>query len=170
MISEMKTESQFLFLSSPPETEKTFQDLKAKHGAFYAFHGSNFGNWHSILRTGLKNMSGTSLMSTGAAYGNGIYMAPDSATSFGYAKIGSGWENSIFKGSNLQCLALCEVINAGYKANPYYVVPKEEHVMTRYQSLLTLISSRYFFIYTSYGSANVQATSLKIKPKEFKNK
>jgi hypothetical protein len=54
-------------------------------GHFFAFHGSDTCNWHSILRTGLKNMSNTKFMTSGAAYGSGIYMATDSGTSLGYA-------------------------------------------------------------------------------------
>lgn len=129
------TRHQYLLLSTPPAKERKFQEEKKRHGSFWAFHGSGFGNWHSILRNGLKNLSGTALMSTGAVYGNGIYMAADSNTSMSYAKAGSGWERSIFNeagNSNLQILALCEVINAGYKANPYYVVANEDHVVTRY--------------------------------------
>lgn len=102
-------------------------------------------------------------------YGAGIYLAPQSSTSVGYAVSQAGWDKSIFtqdKGSytNLQCLALCEVINNGYKANPHYgnpfkslqlingiVVPDENHVMTR-----------YFFIYNSkYTPPSVQADALK---------
>jgi poly [ADP-ribose] polymerase 6/8 len=83
----MKTPYQFLLLSSPLEQSKKFGELKAKHGTFYAWHGSSFGNWHCIVRIGLKNYSGTSLMSCGAAYGPGIYLSPSSATSFGYAKL-----------------------------------------------------------------------------------
>jgi len=47
------------------------------------FH--SFGNWHCILRRGLKNYSNTELMSCGAAHGAGIYLAQDSGTSLGYA-------------------------------------------------------------------------------------
>jgi poly [ADP-ribose] polymerase 6/8 len=129
------TKHQYLLLSSPPAKERKFQEEKKKHGSFLAFHGSAFPNWHSILRNGLKNLSGTALMTTGAVYGNGIYMAADSNTSIGYARSGVGWEKSIYNeggNSNLQLLALCEVINAGYKANPYYVVANEDHVITRY--------------------------------------
>ncbi len=43
------------------------------------------GNWHSILRIGLRNYSNTPLMSAGAAYGPGIYLAPNSNVSIGYA-------------------------------------------------------------------------------------
>jgi hypothetical protein len=45
-----------------------------------------FGNWHSILRCGLKNYSGTKFQTHGTAYGNGIYLAADSSTSLGYAQ------------------------------------------------------------------------------------
>lgn len=52
---------------------------------------------------------------------------------------------------NFQCVALCEVISAGYKANPYYVVPNEDHVVTR-----------YFFIYNSTNvHSAVNASSAK---------
>eukprot|EP01114_Cavostelium_apophysatum_P019380 TRINITY_DN6231_c0_g1_i1.p1 TRINITY_DN6231_c0_g1~~TRINITY_DN6231_c0_g1_i1.p1 ORF type:complete len:564 (-),score=140.41 TRINITY_DN6231_c0_g1_i1:26-1717(-) len=153
-IEEMKTEHQYVFLSSPPEKEAKFQRLKKEKGSFWAFHGSQFSNWHSILRIGLKNYSNTALMSTGAAYGAGIYLAGTSQVSFGYARAQPGWNKSRFskKGySSLQCLALCEVINAGYTAKPYYVIPEEDHVMTR-----------YFFIFeNSGGQPQVEANKLK---------
>lgn len=79
------TNLQFMFLSSPPEKERKFQAAKKKHGSFWAFHGSHFGNWHAILRTGLRNLSNTELMSAGAVYGAGIYLATESGTSAGYA-------------------------------------------------------------------------------------
>jgi poly [ADP-ribose] polymerase 6/8 len=66
---------QFILVSSNPEVEGNFRKMRSKFGSFYAFHGSASGNWHSILREGLKILSGTSKMSAGAAYGNGIYTA-----------------------------------------------------------------------------------------------
>lgn len=83
----MQTPWQFKMAASPLEATKKFSELKQKHGSFYAWHGSSFANWHCIVRDGLKNYSGTALMSCGAAYGSGIYLAPASNTSFGYAKI-----------------------------------------------------------------------------------
>ena len=50
----------------------------------FLFHGSSLSNWFSILRNGLKNMSGTKLMINGAAYGSGIYLSHDVNVSFGY--------------------------------------------------------------------------------------
>lgn len=74
------------------------------------------------MRIGLKNMSNTSGMINGAAYGAGIYLAPDSRTSFSYMRYASGWQNSIFGSSNLGCLALCEIIkhpSTKNMPNPY---------------------------------------------------
>lgn len=68
-ITDMITEYQYMFLSSPPEKESKFQKLKKEKGSFWAFQyvfletylisrsGSGFSNWHSILRIGLKNYS-----------------------------------------------------------------------------------------------------------------
>jgi len=160
-ISEMGTKHQFLLLSSTPAREKKFQEEKKKKGSFFAFHGSAFNNWHSIMRMGLKNLSGTNLMSTGQAYGAGIYMATESNTSIGYARVGNGWAKSIFNedpnnADNYQCLALCEVIS-GYNANPYYVVPNEEHVVTR-----------YLFLYNSRNTPQtVYAANVKLPSIEF---
>lgn len=72
----MGTRHQYLLLSAPPEKENIFRELKEKHGSTYAFHGSSVENWHSILRKGLVNASGTRLQVNGAAYGSGIYLSP----------------------------------------------------------------------------------------------
>ena len=53
------------------------------------------------------------MMTTGAAYGNGIYLALDSGTSIGYAKAQAGWAKSLLVDGGspyqgIQCLALCE--------------------------------------------------------------
>jgi len=158
-IKEMSTPHQYVLVSDNPQKEAIFRkkreevkNRKGGRGSFYAFHGSPFGNWHSILRVGLKNFSNTSLMTTGAVYGSGVYLAPDSGTSLGYARSATGWDKSIFGkgGVYLQCICLCEVINAGYRANPHYVIGTEDHVMTR-----------YFFIYSGGTTVpSVNASSL----------
>jgi hypothetical protein len=53
---------------------------------YYLYHGSPFYCWYSIIKNGLKVMSGTEFMTTGAAYGNGIYASDQLAISHGYAK------------------------------------------------------------------------------------
>lgn len=144
----LTTSFQFALLSGPVKREAEFQALKRRHGSMFAWHGSGSGNWHVILRTGLRNMSNTQFMSTGAAYGSGIYFATDSATSLHYCTDSkstapltiphaSYWPKSMF-GSSLKCLALCEIIDkkedfTKYKdASGILVVPREDIVTTRF--------------------------------------
>ena len=54
-LKSASTALQFVMKNAAPEKEARFQALKAEHGSFYAFHGSPTGNWHSILRLGLRN-------------------------------------------------------------------------------------------------------------------
>jgi len=75
---------QYVLISQDPRKERTFNMLKKKHGSFFCFHGSSMENWYSILRNGLRNLSNTSLMTAGAAYGQGIYASSNYHTSYGY--------------------------------------------------------------------------------------
>uniref|UniRef100_A0A7S2FMF6 Poly [ADP-ribose] polymerase n=1 Tax=Octactis speculum TaxID=3111310 RepID=A0A7S2FMF6_9STRA len=147
---EVGTEHQFVLMSAPVEREVAFQEMKSVSGSIFAWHGSGAGNWHVILRTSLKNMSGTKHMSTGQVYGAGIYFASNSSTSLGYCGKTRpvSWKNSKHFKLPMTCLALCEIINRekeftyypgkgaakGKKMNDQgiYVVPQEEYVMTRF--------------------------------------
>ncbi len=157
-------DNQFVLLSATPEQEARFQLMKAKaerkkgagEGSFWAWHGSGFANWHSIVRGGLKNMSNTKFMSAGAVYGAGIYLSQDFQTSCGYAGYGggyygggsgAGWPNSMFK-QPLSCLALCEIANLddpswkgpNLKQNcVHYVIPEEDAIITRYILIATFV-------------------------------
>lgn len=84
-IDVLSTPYQYLLLSAPPEMEAAFQQKKTRFGSEFCFHGSATANWHCILRQGLKNASGTRLMTAGQAHGPGIYLARDSATSAAYS-------------------------------------------------------------------------------------
>jgi hypothetical protein len=142
-IPQLGSKFQFILLSSSPAKELMFQQTKksiasssGKAPSVFAFHGSPIGNWHSILRMGLKNMSHTPEMMHGAAFGKGIYLALDSGTSVLYsARSGSGgfWRNSMFE-SGFTCLAVCEVLNTPSlpEPKPYYVIPNESIVCTRF--------------------------------------
>lgn len=155
-IPEIQTPYQFVMLSNTPEAEARFQQLKRQtemkkpQGSFYAFHGSPTGNWHSILRVGLKNMSNTQYQKHGAAYGSGVYMADNSHDSLAYCGQTRGWERSQMS-AHFNCLALCEVINDVKDPFPYYVVPEEEKITTRYLFVLPASNG---------GFASVKAMSL----------
>ena len=73
-----------------------------------AFHGTDFACIHSILQQGLLAASGTRLQTTGAAFGQGIYLSTDFDTAFAYTKGREAWHNSTL-GRHLRCVLVCEV-------------------------------------------------------------
>lgn len=101
---------QFMALTSSPEQETIFQQLKKKYGSFFLWHGSPTERWHAIIRQGLKNLSNTPLMGVGAAHGEGIYFAPESMTSLSYSRSFQNMYPGSQLGENLNIIALCEVI------------------------------------------------------------
>lgn len=74
-------------LSAPPERQAKFEALRAAHGSRFAWHGSRPENWHAILRSGLRNASGTKLQLNGAAHGKGIYLSTSVAYSENYSQM-----------------------------------------------------------------------------------
>ena len=141
-IGSMDTWTQFRFAQGAPDKEKRFIDCVkqqtqltgTKHPTIFAWHGSRIGNWHSIIRQGLRFDE----IINGRAFGNGIYMASDAATSLGYSAyghmgIGAGWKPSALQIKNV--LSLQEVVNNPQKfvcSTPHYVVADNDWVQTRY--------------------------------------
>jgi ubiquitin-protein ligase len=127
---------QFVVTSHSPETMRIFNESKAEHGSFFAFHGSSIENWYSIIRNGLRNMSSSHMMTAGAAYGAGIYAAENMATSLGYCGYNSGQYGHIWQHCNLDnkhIMAIIEVVNKNeYKHGGIYVIPNDKDVIIRY--------------------------------------
>jgi hypothetical protein len=71
-----------------------------------AYHGSRIEHWYSILQHGLIVLSGTRHMTTGAAYGNGIYMSSNFQTSWGYCADMYGQ-----KGKRFTCMAKSHILD-----------------------------------------------------------
>jgi hypothetical protein len=69
------------------------------------YHGSRAQNWYSILKHGLRIMSNTPYMSTGAAHGVGVYVSPDASTAQTYASSHGTHEN-------IRCIAVCDLIQS----------------------------------------------------------
>ncbi|XP_064651623.1 protein mono-ADP-ribosyltransferase PARP6-like isoform X2 [Lineus longissimus] len=171
-ISFMHTPHQFLLWSSPPAKEAIFRSAREKFGSTFAFHGSHIDNWHSIMRSGLINASGTKHQVHGAAYGNGIYLSPHASVSFNYSGMGHGSyrpahknkpptngtvpAGRFLKSRNLTCIALCEVImNADLKQHGnIWVAVNPDHVCTR-----------FFFVYEDgqIGDSNIDTQLQKYK-------
>lgn len=113
----------------PPDVENNFADKVKTFGNVFLFHGSGFGNWYSLCRNGIKNMSHTKYMSTGATYGNGIYLSDNLGTSHGYA-------NPKYRcDTNKKIIAIFEVLGDGSeykKTNNIFVCPHDERLIIRY--------------------------------------
>jgi len=159
-IKSMSTPHQYLLLSSPPEKEATFQNLKQKYGSVFAFHGSPMENWHAILREGLLVGSNNKYQRNGAVYGVGIYLSPQASFSLSYSTASSGSYSLVsqqksqptelfLNTKNIYCLALCEVINNSIKraTSSIWVQPDPSHVCTR-----------FFFVYSSTTSLSCETS------------
>ena len=93
---------------------------------YYLYHGSPFYCWYSIIKNGLKVMSGTEFMTTGAAYGNGIYLSDHSYTSHGYAR-----QTPPFNYSMIGLFQVTENPVTYLKGSTIYVVPTEKILILR---------------------------------------
>jgi hypothetical protein len=102
-------------------------DDKLKY--YYLFHGSPFECWYSIIKNGLKVMSGTEFMTTGAAYGNGIYMSNHLNISTGYAT-----SKILFEKYPYSMIGLFQIIvnpEIFKKTEGYYVITDEKTLILR---------------------------------------
>lgn len=92
----------------------------------FLFHGSNICNWYSIMRNGLKNCSGTTLMAHGAAYGNGIYFSDSAQLSNSYSRNNGD--------SDIRVMGIAQILNKNsyHKGGNVFVVPDEDKVLLKY--------------------------------------
>jgi poly [ADP-ribose] polymerase 6/8 len=128
---------QFMTLLASPEAEERFNGYKQQYGSQFLWHGSNADRWHSILRNGLKNASGTSMQAHGAAKGPGIYMADDSSMSWGYSQASSNRYQKSVLGSQLHVISLVEVAKVP-ELNHFpgmHTLTKEEACVVRFMFL-----------------------------------
>lgn len=128
---------QFVLANANPQMEAAFAAniSKSNPATRVLFHGTSIDRLPSILAKGLQVLSGTALQRTGAAYGNGIYLAEDPATSFGYSPSAISWPKSGL--SNMRVLLGCEVIGDGNRvASGFHCIKDEKTVMLRYIFML----------------------------------
>lgn len=103
---------------------KSKLDDKLKY--YYLYHGSPFYCWYSIIKNGLKVMSNTEFMTSGAAYGNGIYLSNQLQTSHGYAK-----PSQPFNYSMIGLFQIIENPEKYKKTTGIFVVPNEKILILR---------------------------------------
>lgn len=77
----------------PPPQEAAFRELQSSGATDPCLvHGSATSSWFNIWRHGIQILSETAYMAHGAAYGSGIYLAKNFATSASYAQSAAACE------------------------------------------------------------------------------
>lgn len=143
LVSDMKGFLQFRLVQGAPDKEQRFMEAvnqrvmhtKSAYPTIFAWHGSPLYNWHSILREGLHFNE----VAHGRAYGNGVYLSSQYATSSGYGGYHSpqyrthNWPQSKL---NIQSMiSLNEIVNDPAQfvsVFPHYVVKHLDWIQPRY--------------------------------------
>jgi len=140
----LQSSGQYHTLGASVDHTERFHQLKDQHGTFWAFHGSPHHCWHSILRHGLQNYSGSKFMTTGSAHGKGVYLAESLNFSAGYAKRNTDGQYIV---------GLCEVVRHPdlhlSSSTGIHVIPNSE-----------CVSIRYLFVMNHQLTRNVHSTHL----------
>lgn len=108
----------------PHSVSKLFDNVEPE----FLYHGSSFNNWFVILKNGLKNLSGSKLMTNGATYGPGVYLADNYGLSFGY---GRDRESTV----GLHSVAITQVLGKKqdyHKSSGIFVVADDSKLIVRY--------------------------------------
>ena len=134
------SDHQYLLANSTAALEKAFADeyRKAQSKSTVLFHGTSLDRLYPILSEGLRICSGTSLQRHGALHGDGIYMAEEPETSWGYSRdapsiSGLKWTNL----KEMNVLLGCEY--AGVSTAKYqriHVVSDPKKLIVRYIFLM----------------------------------
>ena len=132
---------QFRFAQGSPEKEAFFQQEVARvikrRKTLIAWHGSNLGNWHSIIRQGLNYQ----VVDNGRASGDGIYCSREFDTSLSYCGIDLNlnyWAKSTLKMN--AAIGLVELVNQPEQfmcTHPHFVVQHCHWIQCRYLFIRT---------------------------------
>jgi ubiquitin-protein ligase len=139
---------EFFNINYTTETENFItKQLDDKLKYYYLYHGSPFNCWNSIIKNGLKNMSGTRFMTTGAAFGNGIYASNDISVSYSYARQLENFNYSMI--GVFQIVVDPKIYN---KSGNIYVVTDEKVLFLR--TLIKIGNVKTSNVAKSFGSLN----------------
>lgn len=134
----------------PERKEKEFKDSKLY------YHGSPYGNWFSIIRNGIKNMSDSRFMTSGKALGPGIYLADNINIAIRYTSTNNS--NDIIN-KNKYLIGVFKIKNTEKYIKPsnggILTVNNESDVILKYIiSINKSYSSNYNIIYNYLNNYN----------------
>jgi ubiquitin-protein ligase len=134
--------------------EILYQDEKPMENNFY-FHGSKFMNWYSIINNGLYVPKSHQILN-GSAYGVGIYLANNAATSLSY--MGS------FTGKAI--MGIAQVNNPKkYNKGGFLVVTNSDDVRLKY--IIVFNNNQYGNTYLSHQANMLTNKLIQIKNKTY---
>ncbi|RUS76477.1 hypothetical protein EGW08_015761 [Elysia chlorotica] len=87
------------------QEERKFEARRGSRKSLFAYHGSRFDNFYSILHNGLNGH-----LNKVAAFGEGTYLSSELSVSLLYSQAGEAWSKSCL-GAKLACVAVCEMID-----------------------------------------------------------
>lgn len=106
-----------------PDIEHKF--MQPGKAPSYLYHGSDLSNWHSITHNGIKVMSNTAFMSSGAVHGDGIYLSDSFTMSYNFCK------NKDMKDFVLGVYEVYDGVRY-QKTTNIFVVPNQDLLLLRY--------------------------------------
>jgi len=137
----------------PGGAEAAFQARKAKEGSAFALHGAPLQCWYSIMRNGLRNLSNTALMTTGAACGPGIYLSTESQVSSGYCRgrQSSGWSGFP---DQMEVLAVVEYLKGSTQQHHSAILTTKDETAVVLRYILVAIAQP--FVSFRVGDLNIE--------------
>jgi len=129
---------QFVLINAAPAIETAFKARMGSQSTRALFHGTSLDRLHAILGQGLQVLSGTGLQRHGASLGNGIYLAEEPATSWGYSTVSKSWRHSTLH--NVRVVLGCEVVDPTpflSRVPGTYLITDPTMVMVRYIFLVS---------------------------------
>ena len=73
--SRFRIDQVIAVLDHEPAEDREFARRRAETPSIFAFHGTGTDCIYSLGRNGLRNLSNSQLMTTGAVHGQGIYIS-----------------------------------------------------------------------------------------------
>lgn len=123
----------YLFIVSHDEMkEKEFYNIENGADGKILFHGTRISNVYSIMRNGIKTMSGSKFMSSGSAYGSGVYLTHNINTAFGYGTdLGKICDFDADPSETSTCILIFDVKNLNPQGGDYCYVQQENEIILR---------------------------------------
>ena len=127
----------------------------------YLYHGSNSGNWYSILINGIQACSDTLLQQNGKAFGKGIYLTDNILYAIHYSKPAAKRNNyyilGVFETDTNYCKNYLKSMNI-------YVLPDNSHLKLKYfLEFDNTININIFKRFDDYFKNEIKNTSCVVK-------